>query len=131
MLAESYAKALYQVIESGMSAPKAFSGLDAVLERRGHQKLKVTILQALSRYAEQKAVSNAPIVTVANEASLQKLAKEIAHAEKELEAIGEPVVVTDNRQIGGFSLQYDGRIVDRSYKGKLIELYRSITRSVS
>jgi len=130
MLAESYAKAMYEVIEGGVSTPKAFERLDAVLVRRGHQKLKGPIVRTLSRYAKQKAVSDAPVVTVAIESSVKQFAKEIANAQKSFDATGEPTVFTDERQVGGFTFQYKGKYLDRSYKGKLVKLYRNITTSL-
>jgi len=127
MLAEIYAKAVYEVTRSGKPLPEALSGLQAVLKQRGHQKLLRTIYNKLLLLAESDSESQAPVVTVAQKGDIEMLQEDIEKALSKLDATAEHRVVEDESIIGGFTLRSGHRYVDQSHKGALVALYRNIT----
>lgn len=125
MLERAYATALIRAIENGASPDDALSGLDRVLERRGHAKLRRRILATFSRLFARHAARERATVLLAHEADRKRYRKEI-----EAKLGGMPYEVRiDESLIGGYALVTETTRTDQSYKRALLNLYRTITTS--
>jgi len=124
---EQYAKALYELEISGMGADALFTRLDAVLIKRGHQKLKKHILREYAKLHEERTMRGATL-TLTKESDEETLREEILHAKKLLSLTESPKVVVEKDIIGGFVLEYNGQSVDRTYKSALLKLYRNVIK---
>ncbi len=69
------------------------------------------------------------LITVAKESDTQTYQTAIQEALQELKAERNTVrTVVDATLIGGFTAEYNNTRIDRSYKEKLVSLYRAITK---
>lgn len=126
MLTTDYAKATYQAIEEGLSVQKAFAQLDVLLKKKGHTKLKAGILRALLSHTNRQQTSDAPTVTLAREKFWDKYRHEVARALEGLGVEGKPTIVEDTNIVGGYRVEYKDKLLDNTYKDKLLALYRKV-----
>ena len=127
---KAYAQALWQMVSSGMNETEAVRAMHARLEKDGRASLMPRIARAFERIAERNEKKTAYVLTVARES-------DVAHAKKEIKAftgeIGEDSAdlktQVDASLIGGWRLEGNERLVDASYKQRLLDLYNSVTRA--
>jgi F0F1-type ATP synthase delta subunit len=124
-----YAHAILQMIKEGVSVDTALSGLRAVLEKKGHNKLFVPILREALRIIQSEKDSIQAVVATAR--------KEDDAVQKQIEATLKALGVQENTSIkkviddtliGGFVVTYEYKEYDQSYKKALRSLYESITK---
>jgi F0F1-type ATP synthase delta subunit len=124
-----YISAVLELLLEGRDVDVVLKDLAGALERKGHQKLYSPILKGVVRILEEKKNSIASGIIVAQEADFERLKKAIGEA---LEEIGGTLkdahVAVDETLIGGFIATHKGKLINRSYKQKLVSLYRSITK---
>lgn len=126
MNAQQYAQALFQVIKNDTPVEQALDGLDRVLMRRGHTKLKKRILKLLATHLARDARRNTATVHVARAADADTLAAEIDAAAAQIAPDAPRATVIDDTLIGGFAVATRTARLDRSYKRALLRLYRNI-----
>jgi len=118
---KTYAKALYDLtVKPGADAAKLVDSLIAHLKAEGRLKLLPRILRELKRL-DARHTSLADFLEVASE-------KEKAAAHAEAKALGinaEPVV--NETLVTGWRARTGSRIIDRTGKRALLDLYRTIT----
>ncbi len=125
-----YAQALWQLVSSGMDAKSAVHAIHDRLAKEGRASLMPRVAHAFARIAEREARKTDYTLSVARESDL-------THAKKEMRALtGELGIDVDDLKtqvddtlIGGWRLEGNERLVDASYKRKLLDLYSSVTRA--
>lgn len=123
---DSYTTALLELLSTTDDVSKVLKGFKATLERKGHDRLFVPVLQAVLRVLESKRATTT--VAIRSEADKEKFAKEIEATLKELGATTDPEFITDETMIGGYVAEHNHVRVDKSYKSKLVSLYRNLTK---
>ncbi len=124
---KAYVTALVERILAGESVESALSNLRALMEKRGHFRLFSQVLKAAVRELEVKLRRVVPQVTLAKAGGVSEVT--IAAALTELGAVADAYDVTvDQSLVGGFSVRVRGRLLDKSYKRVLVQLYERITK---
>lgn len=125
---KQYIKAVTQLLLQGKDINDVLTHLHEVLAKKGHLTIHLQILQGILLELGRVTQDTAPTVVVAKAADADALKKSI---EKALETLGalpsEAVISTDTTLVGGFVASHNGQLIDKSYKQKLVTLYRSIT----
>ncbi len=97
----------------------------AYLKRRGHAGLLPQIVRRLERAQTSKGAS----VTVATKEGAEKFAQSIAAALSTLSVgAGEYDLTVDERVVGGYAVRAKGKLIDRTYRTGLVELYQNVTK---
>lgn len=120
MNARVYARALTR-LPSTVSAVDAVAGLVRSLKAKGRLKLLPQILREMAA-EEGKRLATRSLVEVASQGDA---ADALAEAKKEGIEASEAVVVPS--LLAGWRARGNGKLVDRSGKHNLVELYRKIT----
>ncbi len=124
---ENYITAVLEELQAGKDTAEVLKGLQQTLESKGHNRLYGAILRGVLRVLEARGTSVAT-VTVVNEASYEKQKDAITAALNELGVVGNPEVITDATIIGGFIAEGENKRLDKSYKSRLVSLYRNLTK---
>lgn len=117
---ETYATALANVIASGMDEGKAVANLIAKLKAEGRLKLLPGIAREL-RTLEAKRSVLAAKVEVAHESEEAEALKGAAEA-----GITATHAVVNKALVSGWRAQGQGKLVDRSGKRMLTDIYQSV-----
>ena len=97
----------------------------AYLKARGHFGLLPQIVRRLGRVKTDKGAS----VTVATKDDAEKFAQSIAAALSTLSVgAGEYDVTVDERVVGGYAVRSKGKLIDRTYRTGLVQLYQNVTK---
>ncbi len=124
-----YVQAVLQLLEEGKDIDTVLISLHDTLQRKGHTKLHESILSAVLTQLVRITATEGALVTVAKESDSQKYQSAIQEALKELRSDGASLrTKVDETLIGGFTVEYNNTRIDRSYKEKLVSLYRAITK---
>ena len=121
MKPDAYAKAMMSLSKEGQDADSIVKGLVSSLKARGALALLPKILSTYTNLVAQKG-SEEPIVAVARSAD----------AKEAIEQSGAPKdakVVVDERLIGGYRLEQGGKLMDNTFKAKLLQIYRNATKA--
>jgi F0F1-type ATP synthase delta subunit len=123
-----YAQALWELVSKGMGAKDAVHAIHARLEKEGRAILMPRVAHAFARIAERESRKRDYTLTVAREGDLAHAKKEVHTYTSEL-GIAEADLKTqvDDSLIGGWRLEGNERLVDVSYKKRLLDLYKSVT----
>ena len=122
-LATTYAKVIQD--SEGKPNAKAFGdSLIAFMKTKGHMALLPQIVKILERAPEKEVA----LVTVRDEADAKKYKKEIESALSDLGAQGSNRVVIDKRLVGGYTVRAGGKLVDKSYRSALVNIYQDTIR---
>lgn len=121
---ETYAQALWKMIEGGTQPKKAVQQLVDSLKAHNREALLPRIARAFERIATRQMQKNAVVVIVAHE-------KDMAKAKREAKAFLDEVGADasdlegkiDETLIGGWRLEGRGQLVDNSFKKSLLEMY--------
>jgi len=121
-----YIQAVLESLRAGQDASKVLAGLVRTLEIRSHTRLLVSILRGVEKQLSSSRGDSKPLVIVAKETDLKAAEVEIKAILKSLNAPQEHLVQIDDTIIGGVIATYNNKILDHSYKSKLVSLYRNI-----
>ena len=125
---QSYAQALWKLVEGGMVPAKAVRALHDTLKAHGREALLSRIASAFTRIAEREAKRSDVVLTVARE-------KDERHAHKEIKEVlarmgtesKDLKTQIDDTLIGGWRLEGRETLTDASYKKALLDLYTRVT----
>ena len=121
MKPEVYAKAIFDLVQGGKSVDSVVSGLLKSLRARGALALLPKVLSAYRRLESKASTYNATL-TVAREADSAEAIK--------LAGVGPDTnVIVDESLIGGYRLEEAGKLLDNSFKAKLLQAYRNATKA--
>lgn len=126
---KQYIHAVVELIERGIDIETVLKGLTHVLRKRGHMRLYAPILRGILVRLDTSAVASIPRVVTNSKDDFKKHKETIEAALSNLKAEGPYEEAIDDTLIGGFIAEYDNKMIDASYKSKLLRLYRTITRS--
>lgn len=123
----AYVTALTESILTGTDIETALTRLRARLERQGHMRLYGQILKASARVLSAKLKETVPQVVVARlgQVSDEILRAAIARLGSTETAYEQSV---DETIVGGFIVRFKDHVLDASYKSRLLDLYRQITK---
>lgn len=128
-MADSYARALWEMVARGMPPKKAVRALYDSLALRSRTDLIPRIAKAFARLAARHRRKENVVLTVAREKDERKA---IAAAKELLERIGavrsDVEMRFDDALIGGWRLEGRECLVDASYKRYLLDMYSRATR---
>lgn len=124
---QNYITAVLEKIQNGDEPADIFSGLKKTLKKHGHERLYASILSGVARVLESSS-TDTTVITVANTEAYTKQKNAIEKALKDLNTTTEPKVVFDEKIVGGFVAEANNMRLDKSYKTKLVTLYRSLTK---
>ncbi len=122
-----YIQATIEMFQSGIEADSVLKGLQRTLETKGHMRLHVAVLRGVLRILETKTDSAQAIVSVAKESDVTALAEQIKASLTTLNSEGEFTTKVDDTLIGGTVVECDSKVIDKSYKTALTNLYRATT----
>jgi len=124
-----YIKAVTQLLLQGSDIDAVLKNLASVLKTRGYESIHAAILEGVLRELQLQLSAGAPSVVVAKENDVDTLKHSI---ERTLQNLGTNLedarVTVDPTLIGGYIGSYKGNQINKSYKEKLVTLYRSITK---
>lgn len=123
-LIRRYATLVMNTLKSGGDSEFA-KKLVAYLKKRGHASLLPAIVQRVERMAQNTSGAR---VMLAKASDAEKFAQSIASALTTLNvAAGDYAVTVDERVVGGFAVMGMGKVVDKTYRTALVNLYQKIT----
>ena len=125
MRTNDYINATCSLLSDGKEFDGVINNLKEVLDAKGHQKLYRSILLGLQKKAERAANEHVATVTVAREKDLKDLKEKIEASIAEIDAENFQSSV-DETLIGGYVVEHDNKVIDNSYKSRLVALYRSL-----
>lgn len=126
---QSYARALWNMVNGGMEPRKAVHAIRDVLAKSGREALMPRIARAFERIAQRELSKSSAILTIAKEGD-EKHAMREAKAVMQGMEIEIPLLKTqvDDTLIGGWRLEAKGQLIDASYKSKLLDVFNAATR---
>ena len=125
---DSYAQALWQMVEKGIKPKEAVAKIREALEKRGRLSILPKIGRAFARIAARESAKRAVVLSVANEkdaVDAKREMKDIFH-EMGVEA-GDVEVRLDETLIGGWRFEGREPLHDASYKKYLLSVYNRAT----
>ncbi len=123
-LIRRYSTLIQRAIQSG-SGDDFAKKFVAYLATRKHLGLLPAIL---ARVEKMGTLNTHAVVTVARTEDAKKFADAIASELSILNiAAGAYTVKVDDRAVGGYSVRGKGRLVDKTYRSALVNLYQKIT----
>ncbi len=124
----TYAQALWKMVEGGMPPVKAVHAIRDVLKAHGREALLPRIARAFARIAEREAKKSDVILTVAREADTKHAHKEVKEMLSSMGVEAKDLKTQiDDTLIGGWRLEGKEQLVDASYKNQLLELFNRAT----
>jgi F0F1-type ATP synthase delta subunit len=115
-----YAQALWKVIENGKSPKEAIESLARLLKKQARLALLPKIGKAFQRLADAHK-ANRPRIFVAHERDAKHALKASGRAEAD--------VCVDETLIGGWRLEAENEVIDRSFKKHLLDIYSTAITS--
>lgn len=129
IMKKHYVQAVLQLLAAGKDIDTVLASLHDMLQKKGHIKLHESILSAVLRELVRMEATQGALVTVAKESDAQKYRSAIQQTLSVLHTEADTVrTVVDPTLIGGFTAEYNNTRIDRSYKERLVSLYRSVTK---
>ena len=124
---DNYITAVLEALLAGKDPEVTLQGLKKVLQEKGHTQLYPSVLRGVARVLESRGTHDARVV-VTDAAAYEKQKAAIDAALRELGAHDKPELHLDETIIGGYIAEAQGRQLDKSYKTKLVSLYRNLTK---
>lgn len=124
---DNYQQAVLSLLESGKNPEEILSGLKSTLKKHGHEALLLSILRSVERVLAAERYTGT-VVTVARQKDIEKFQSSISAELNKLTAVDTPVQKIDDSIIGGFIVEADNKIINKSHKHQLVNLYRKLTR---
>lgn len=127
----TYAEALWEMVEGGMSPAKAVHALRDVLVVRGREVLFPRIARAFERIAVRKSARTSVTLHIAHEGDERRARADVKKtlAEMRLESAEINDVKIDTSLIGGWRLEDGERLIDASFKKQLLSIYNRVTHA--
>lgn len=123
-----YITAVTNLLLQGGDVDAVLKNLKNVLTKKGHLSIYKQILDGVLLKLHSEKRTNTSHVTVAKETDLVTLSAQIQDALQSLEgAVKDAKITTDKTLVGGFIASHGGKLINNSYKQKLVTLYRSLT----
>ncbi len=113
----NYAQVLIDELQTGTEAPAAVLKLKKLLKSRLHESVLASVLKRTLRILDESTDSAAPTLKVASQKDAKKYLSELGK-------MPEPIIIVDERLIGGYVSTQNYVMEDGSYRTKLIEWYR-------
>lgn len=127
---KAYAQALWRAIANGMEPKKAVHSLRDMLVREGRAELLPRIGKALERIAEREGKKNDVVLTVAKDSDTAAAKRHVHDFIAEFGVTPHDLkTVVDGSLIGGWRLEGNEKLIDASYKRRLLDLYSRVTRA--
>jgi F0F1-type ATP synthase delta subunit len=124
-------QAYITALTSSLLATKDIEGVlkstEALLKEKGHLRLWPSVLKGVVRALQKYEEDKTPQVTIASESSLDVVALKAALKELSLDTEVTRRTV-DPTLIGGFIIQHQDKMLDKSYKRALVEIYHQVTK---
>lgn len=122
---DTYIQAVTTLLADNQSVDDVLTNLQAVLKKRGHERLYDSILKGVVTKLEQQSAKDSVKVAVATATDSQAIA--VRELLKELEAVNASVLLTiDPTLIGGAKATYQNRQIDQTFKTALRHLYERV-----
>jgi F0F1-type ATP synthase delta subunit len=129
---ETYAQALWKMIEAGQKPKDAVAKLRASLQVQGREALLPKIAHAFARIAKRFEAENLFTLSIAREKDERKAHSAAKDAIAELGVETKEIATKiDDSLIGGWRLEGRGYLVDASFKKYLIDMYNAATSATS
>lgn len=127
-MVNDYSSALFELLRtSGSQSDALLSSFQALLKKKGHEKLYASILKDLLVKFEKDKQRNSIHVVVGREKDLPQLKDSILKVMATLGTEKEFLSHVDPSLIGGFKIMGHSQVIDQSYKKQLLNIYRSLT----
>lgn len=122
---DNYIKAGFELLAAGQSVDLVLKNLEQVMIKKGHASLWASVLRGLVVQIERQNLQALPRVVVVKEKDLiiekiNLLLQELGSETKNFTAVIDPTIV------GGMKVSHNYRLIDKSYKTKLRNLYQAI-----
>ncbi len=128
----NYIQATVELIKHGSKTKEVFEGLYKAMQKKQHLSLYPAVLRGVSRILETEQDKTLPWVMVAKETDSVKHETQIHQSLSLVGADKDFVIKIDPNIIGGFIIKHNNKMIDRSYKSTLSNIYTSsITKEVS
>lgn len=129
---KAYAQALWKLVEGGMDVKAAVHAIAAKLKRDGRESLVPRVGRAFERIAEREQRKHGFVLTIAREADEAQAKKEAKAYTSEFGIASQNEwadlkTQVDDSLIGGWRLEGNERLVDASYKQRLVDLFSGVT----
>lgn len=121
-----YINAIVSLILQGNDVDRVLAEFAKILTENGHQRMHVQVLKGVEIALEKKELLETALISVASAAEAKKLQKQIQAALHQIAEDAPSAVLVDPTLSGGFTVSYNGKYINRSYKDALLKLYRSI-----
>lgn len=127
---KEYAQSVLELLKAGEKPEKVFRGLESVMKTRGHKRLYTRVLSSVARRLSARGNETEPVLVLASINDKRNYSMDIERALGELRTDGKMLKTVEDKTItGGFLLTHQGKLIDKSYKTKLLNWYRRATAS--
>ena len=116
----NFAKAYAQIIREKEGEAPFLKKLLDFMRAKGHLSLVPEIVRILEREPDTKNVTK---VVLARESDKKKFSHAIKEAVSEIGS-GETEEVTDPKIVGGYIVRGGGKVLDRSFRKALVDIYQ-------
>lgn len=124
-----YINAVTELLLQGREANAVLGNLARVLAEKGHTSIHASVLRGVIKELQRRREATAPTVVVAKSADASVYKEAIEASLLQLKSNPADVqFLTDESLIGGYIASHQGKLINRSYKEKLVSLYRAITK---
>ena len=125
---QSYAQALWKMVEGGMTPAKAVRALQETLKVHGREALLPRIASAFARIAQRETKRTDVVLTLAREKDERRAHKDIKEMLTRMGVASKDLKTQiDDTLIGGWRLEGRETLTDVSYKKALLDLYVKVT----
>jgi F0F1-type ATP synthase delta subunit len=128
MRTRDYTQAVVSLIEDGREVGTVLQNLSKTLKARGHARLYPAILRDVERLLTTRRLRNEVVVTVGRADDAVRYTTDIEHDLAGAGLSTQYHIEVDPRIIGGFRVRSGSVVLDRTFKERLIALYRSIIK---
>lgn len=122
---QAYTQATLELLQGGNDPETVLSGLTKTLEAHGHTKLRPRILKKVYVALSELDTNTQADVTVAKKEDLDRFNLAIEEDISTLGSTGEYRVHLDETIVGGYKVMHNFKLLDKTYKEKLLHIYQS------
>jgi F0F1-type ATP synthase delta subunit len=127
---KQYAQALWKLVKRGMEPKKAVHALRDMLAREGRSELLPRVARAFQRIALEQSKKTDVVLTVATEGDITAAKKHTHDLIAEFGVTPHDVQTRiDGSLIGGWRLEGKEKLIDASYKRRLLDLFSRVTHA--
>ncbi len=126
---DTYAQALWKLVEGGMKPKGAVEKLRGRLASEGREILLPQIARAFVRFAERQTQKQRMTLSVAREKDAAKAKRETKGLMRQLGVEATDLAIeVDGTLIGGWRLEGREHLHDASFKKQLLSIYNAATK---